>query len=541
MRTRRAWTVSASSSASGATPTDHRGAWVIAALLTSLPACSSDLQPGATSSGAGGASAEAGTGGSVVGSSSGSGGAGGAGGAPVAAIPGLRAEYFASYLDLALEQIEPGVDHDWGDGAPGAGLGKDDFSARWTGLLVPPESGMYTLTTDADDGVRLWIGGKLVIDDWHGQLATATDTVVALQAGVPVPIRLEYFELDLTASAKLSWSSATIDKEIIPTTSLVAAPMKSGLHGPTPPYQNPVIAFDCPDPGVIASGTGTSLSYDVVCTGGKFPIRSSRDLVTWSDTGDKVLPAGKPPWAANGSRNWAPEIHPVDAGFVAYYTTVNDANVLSIAAAHAPSVLGPYTDSGGPLVQNALGVIDATFFEDPGGKRWLFYKIDGNSQGKPTPIYARELAKNGLSFAAGSVATKVLVNDTATWEGGVVEAPWVVLHDSMYYLFYSGNVYDYRYRTGVARSASLLGPYVKHGAPILGNNERWVGPGHGSVVAVGAKDYFVYHAWTNSGNGKQLDGDGRQVLVDRIDWQAGWPVIHDGTPSRTPLPWPGYD
>ena len=226
---------------------------MIAALLTSLPACSSDLQPGATSSGSGGASAGSGTGGSVVSSTSG----GGAGGMPVAAIPGLRAEYFANYLDLALEQIEPDVDHDWGDAAPGPGVGADAFSARWTGLLVPPASGMYTLTTETDDGVRLWIDDQLVIDDWHGHFVTQTHATIALQAGVPVPIRLEYFELDLAASARLSWSSATLAQEIIPTSQLIAAPTSSGLPGPTPPYQNPVIAFDCPDPGVIASGTST--------------------------------------------------------------------------------------------------------------------------------------------------------------------------------------------------------------------------------------------------------------------------------------------
>jgi GH43 family beta-xylosidase len=526
-----------------AAPTQQRSAWIITALLSSLPACSGDLPNGVTTSGSGGASTASGQGGASA-SASGAGGAGGnggSGGAPVAPQPGLRAEYFADYLDPVLEQIEPTLDHDWGDGAPSKDVGKDRFSARWTGMLVPPESGMYTLTAETDDGVRLWIDGKLVIDDWHGHFVTATDAAVALQAGVPVSIRLDYFELDLAASARLSWSSATLAKEIIPTTSLLAAPAKSGLPGPKPPYANPVIASDCPDPGVIAQGPGASPTYDVVCTGGSFPIRTSRDLISWSKSGSAVLPAGKPPWAANGNRNWAPEIHPVDQGFVAYYTTVNGADVLSIAAAHAASALGPYTDSGGPLVQDPLGVIDATFFEDADGKRWLLYKIDGNSKGKPTPIYARELKKDGLSFAAGSVATKILVNDAATWEGGVVEAPWLVVRNGMYYLFYSGNVYDHRYRTGVARASSVLGPYEKHGAPILGNNERWVGPGHGSVVAVGAKDYFVYHAWSNAGNGTQVAADGRQVLIDRIDWKADWPVIHDGSPSRTPQPWPGED
>jgi arabinan endo-1,5-alpha-L-arabinosidase len=87
----------------------------------------------------------------------------------------------------------------------------------------------------------------------------------------------------------------------------------------------------------------------------------------------------------------------------------------------------------------------------------------------------------------------------------------------------------------------LLGPWEKHGAPILGNNERWVGPGHGSVVRIGNVDYFVYHAWTNAGDGTHLQAQGRHVLVDRIDWAEGWPVIHDGSPSRTPQPWPGSE
>src|SRR6185436_7436125 len=99
-----------------------------------------------------------------------------------------------------------------------------------------------------------------------------------------------------------------------------------------------------------------------------------------------------------------------------------------------------------------------------------------------------ELTADGRGFAPGSTRHQLLVNEPGTWEGGVIEAPWIVAHDGRFYLFYSGNVYDGRYRTGVARADSILGPYTKHGAPILANNTRWVGPGHGSVVAVGGAD-----------------------------------------------------
>jgi GH43 family beta-xylosidase len=455
-------------------------------------------------------------------------------------VPGLFAEYFADYHDRVLSRVEPGVDHDWGEGSPGEGLAADRFSARWTGYLIAPVSGTYVLSTDNDDGVRLWVGDELVIDDWRGHFVERHQAEVALTADEPVAIRLDYFEIDLAASLRLSWSGPGRDEEVISSLYLRTTASPSELAGPKPPYQNPVIAFDCPDPGVLAAGTPSAPAYYAACTGGSFPVRTSRDLVFWTDTGAAILPDGKPGWAANGGRNWAPELHRVGTDFVAYYTSVNGNNVLSIGGAFASAPTGPYTDFGAPLVEHPSGVIDASFFEDDDGSRWLTYKIDGNAQGQPTPILLRKLAPDGRSFAPGSTETEILRNAPGTWEGGVVEAQWIVKRGGRYFMFYSGNVYDHRYRTGVARADSLTGPWTKRGDPILENNERWVGPGHGSVVRAGTTDYFVYHAWQNAGNGQAAPG-GRHVLVDRIRWEDGWPAIHDGTPSRSPQPWPGEE
>lgn len=455
---------------------------------------------------------------------------------PPAPEMGLRAEYFAGYREPALVGVDAVVDFPWGADAP-AGLDDvDRFSVRWTGRLRPPHDGTYTLITETDDGVRLWVDGELVIDDWNGHFVARNEAEVELSAGVEVDLRIDYFEIDLDASAKLLWSSDRVAEEVIPQASLIAADGLSDLGPPKPPYYNPVEAFDCPDPGALAVDEADGPAYYKVCTGGAFPIRRSRDLVVWSATGAKVLPEGKPAWAANGKRNWAPELHRVGDSFVVYYTTVNGADVLSVGAAHADAPLGPYTDIGGPLVEHPLGVIDAHYFDDD-GTPWLLYKIDGNSQGKPTPILIRQLAADGLSLVGPE--TTLLVNDGQSWEGGVVEAPWLVRRGDWYYLFYSGNVYDHRYRTGVARSQALLGPYARHGAPILTNNERWVGPGHGSVIDVGGLDYFVYHAWTNKGDGTHKGDAGRSDLVDRIVWEGGWPKIHDGSPSHSRQPWPG--
>jgi GH43 family beta-xylosidase len=448
--------------------------------------------------------------------------------------PGFTAQYFDRYRVLKQTVVEPSIDHAWGTTAPVANVGADLFSARFTGTLTVEVAGTYEFSTRGDDGVRLWVGDKLVLDDWRPHLAERHAATIALQPG-DVPIRLDYFEADMAAELHLMWKVPGGTETILDATHVqTAAPLPGA---PKPPYQNPVYPNNCPDPGVIA--TGSPPVYYAVCTGGKFRIRRSYDLVLWQDTGKVVLADGKPSWAANGDRNWAPEMHEVNGEYLVYYTSVNASNVLSIGVAHSASPTGPFTDRGSPLVQHPQGVIDATYVK-AGAKHYLAYKIDGNSVGQPTPIYIRELAPDGLAFAAGSSAIEILRNNTATWEGGVVEAPWIIERGGMFYLFYSGNVYDERYRTGVARATSVTGPYTKYASnPILKNDATWDGPGHGSVVSVGSKLYFVYHAWRNDGAGGNDTTTGRNILVDAITFANGWPAIHDGTPSTGLLPWPG--
>lgn len=446
--------------------------------------------------------------------------------------PGLTAEYFAQYRDSVLQRIEPAIDHTWGDAAPASEVPTDFFSARWTGELFVPVDDEYTFWVEIDDGMRMWVGEELVIDEWTWQFPTRYEATVTLSEGHHRFV-VEYMERDLGAVARVGWRSAAIPERTLGEGDFRTSGAVTG-EAPRSPYLNPVVGHDCPDPGVIRDPD--SGMFYAICTGGPFHIRRSPDLVFWEDTGADVLPGGKPAWAANGGRNWAPEIHRVGDQWVVYYTSVNGSNVLSIGAASADAPTGPYVDRGSPLVEHPQGVIDAHYFRDDDGKHYLTYKIDGNSVGQPTPIYIRELAEDGLSFAAGSTQTEMIRNNTSTWEGGVVEAQWLIKHEGTYYLFYSGNVYDHRYRTGVARAASVTGPYEKFGPPILRNNSRWVGPGHGSVLYVGGEWVFVYHAWPAAGDGTHQQSAGRHILVDRVRWQDGWPAISDGTASTTPQP-----
>jgi len=311
----------------------------------------------------------------------------------------------------------------------------------------------------------------------------------------------------------------------------------SGEIAPEQPiaaYTNPVRAKDCPDPGVLRVDRSGMTTYFMACTSANFGILESKDLVHWADTGGAILPSGRAPWSANGGRNWAPEIHEVGNRYVAYFTAANANDKLAIGVAWADAPTGPYSVAPKPLVDDPNpGVIDATFFRDDDGRQYLYWKRDGNAVGARTPILVRELTADGLGFVQGSTATEVLNNDEASFEGPLVEAPYVIKRGGAYYMFYSANAYDDRYRTAVARASSPKGPFLKRALPLLSNNAKFRGPGHGSIVRFKSSDMFVYHAWVANN-----PDAGRQLLIDPIVWEDGWPRIGDGTPSLIPQPLP---
>lgn len=329
-------------------------------------------------------------------------------------------------------------------------------------------------------------------------------------------------------------------------TLLLAAVAACGGAPADPPapartYANPVVAEDCPDPGVLADGG----AFYAVCTGGDrtgaahFPLRRSTDLVSWTSLG-YLFPAGAgPSWAADDF--WAPEIHRIGDRHVVYFTARDRGGRLSIGVATAPAVTGPWTDAGAPLLRDErVGVIDPHQFQDRDGTRYLYWKVDGNDlrPPEPTTIHAQRLAADGLSLTGERTA--VLRNDQP-WEGTVVEGVQVVYRDGWYVLLYSGNSYNSeRYAVGAARARSPLGPFEKRPQPILATSPRWIGPGHGSLVAVGDQTWYVYHAWQPGRVDRAGDPNHypRMLLIDRVEWRDGWPIVNRGTPSSGPMPAP---
>ena len=110
---------------------------------------------------------------------------------------GLKGEYFSNQ-ELkgapALVRTDQHVHFDWGEGSFAPDQPVDHFSIRWTGYFVPKTTGDYKFFTSADDGVRLYVGDQLAIDDWLPHSQTMDTSVRHLDAGHAYKIRLEYFE-----------------------------------------------------------------------------------------------------------------------------------------------------------------------------------------------------------------------------------------------------------------------------------------------------------------------------------------------------------
>lgn len=132
---------------------------------------------------------------------------------------GLTGQYFDNkdFTSPKLTRTDATVNFNWAKGSPASAIAADTFSVRWTGQLVPDKTQAYKFYTNSDDGVRLWINGKLVIDMLVTNPATTyTSSSINLTAGKAVDLRLDYFDNTGAASAKLYWSSTTLAKQIIP-------------------------------------------------------------------------------------------------------------------------------------------------------------------------------------------------------------------------------------------------------------------------------------------------------------------------------------
>ena len=292
-------------------------------------------------------------------------------------------------------------------------------------------------------------------------------------------------------------------------------------------YRNPVIDYSLPDPSVVRGDDGFFYLYATEDIR-NLPIHRSKNLTDWEYVGTAFTDQTRPDFEEKGGI-WAPDINKIGGKYVLYYSMSAWGGewTCGIGCATADNPAGPFTDHGKMFRSNEIGVknsIDPFYIEDS-GRKYLFW---GSFRG----IYAVELSDDGLSVKEGEVPRKIA--------GTAYEGTYIHKKGGYYYLFASiGSCCEglrSTYTTVVGRSKDLLGPYVdKEGNRMLDNcheilihkNDSFVGTGHNSEIVSDkdGNDWVLYHAVSVE------NPDGRVLMLDRVDWQGGWPVVAGDVPS----------
>ena len=120
---------------------------------------------------------------------------------------GMRGEYFDN-MNLAgkpmLTRIDSMVNFNFGTGSPAPGLPVDHFSIRWTGKIIPPDT-IHHIGISTDDGGRLYVDGKLLIEDWRDHAEEPHSVPVELLPGKAYDVVFEQYDDGLGAAARLTW------------------------------------------------------------------------------------------------------------------------------------------------------------------------------------------------------------------------------------------------------------------------------------------------------------------------------------------------
>jgi len=189
---------------------------------------------------------------------------------------GLRGDYYNN-IDLRgylFSRIDPNINFQWGNGSPDPRIDADSFSVRWTGQVRAAFTEPYTFYTLTDDGVRLWIDGQLIIDNWTNHPPTWDSGTILLTAGWH-NIQMDYYEDSIGAVAVLEWSSPSTPRQVIPQSALSpSSRYLPGLIRPAADF-NGDYAVDWadlaillnnwltpPNPAIDLNGDGTINLYD---------------------------------------------------------------------------------------------------------------------------------------------------------------------------------------------------------------------------------------------------------------------------------------
>ncbi len=120
---------------------------------------------------------------------------------------GMKGEYFDN-MNLSgkpvVTRIDSMVNFNFGTGSPAPGVPEDHFSIRWKGKIIPPDT-IHHIGISTDDGGRLYVDGKLLIDDWTDHAEKPNSAKVELKPGKEYEVEFEQYDNALGACARLTW------------------------------------------------------------------------------------------------------------------------------------------------------------------------------------------------------------------------------------------------------------------------------------------------------------------------------------------------
>ncbi|MBC8448822.1 MAG: SH3 domain-containing protein [Chloroflexi bacterium] len=182
---------------------------------------------------------------------------------PAPSFTDWKGEYWAN-RELSghplLARNDVGIDFDWQTGAPAPGLPADGFSARWS-RWVDLETGLYRFYALADDGIRCYLDGSLILDEWHDSVGDEVYVFDLVLAG-PRRLVVEYYEQTGGAQVKFWWKWVGAPPSPTPTATptpaqATATPTRVPTRTPTPtatPTSAPTLT---PTPTVTPTDTPT--------------------------------------------------------------------------------------------------------------------------------------------------------------------------------------------------------------------------------------------------------------------------------------------
>lgn len=128
---------------------------------------------------------------------------------------GLKAEYYdgKDFNKFVAERYVDNIDDRWYDDPPVPGIDPHNCSIRWTGKLSPAKAGSYLFAAVVDDGIRVWIDGEIIINQWNLNDVGVFSGKKTLAAGGTYDIKVEYFNALLEGEIQLLWTMEKTKEE----------------------------------------------------------------------------------------------------------------------------------------------------------------------------------------------------------------------------------------------------------------------------------------------------------------------------------------